>query len=92
MNKKIGEVCQDHNFSVFLFYYKWRMVVSNGMLIYCVTRVFLTSGGSESTDSAVKLSRQYQILSGHPDRWKVIGRDVSYHGTTLGALSVGASK
>ncbi len=54
-----------------------------------VTRIFLTSGGSESTDSAVKLARQYQLLSGHPDRWKVIGRDVSYHGTTLGALAVG---
>ena len=51
-------------------------------------RVFFTSGGSESVESALKLAKQYQTLRGFPHRWKTISRRVAYHGTTLGALSV----
>lgn len=51
------------------------------------TNVFFTSGGSESTDSALRLSRAYQVAKGRPDRWKVIGRHPSYHGMTLGTMS-----
>ncbi|MDQ3044159.1 MAG: aminotransferase class III-fold pyridoxal phosphate-dependent enzyme [Chloroflexota bacterium] len=51
-------------------------------------RVFFTSGGSESVESALKLAKQYQTLRGFSHRWKTISRRVAYHGTTLGALSV----
>jgi len=51
-------------------------------------RVFFTSGGSESVESALKLAKQYQTARGYPHRWKTISRRVAYHGTTLGALSV----
>ncbi|MCC6313437.1 MAG: aminotransferase class III-fold pyridoxal phosphate-dependent enzyme [Thermomicrobiales bacterium] len=51
-------------------------------------RVFFTSGGSESVESALKLAKQYQTLRGYPHRWKTISRRVAYHGTTIGALSV----
>ncbi len=51
-------------------------------------RVFFTSGGSESVESALKLAKQYQTLRGFPHRWKTISRRVAYHGTTMGALSV----
>ncbi len=54
-----------------------------------LTRVAFTSGGSESVDAALRLARQHQVAVGRPDRWKVIGRDLSYHGTTLGTLAVG---
>ena len=50
--------------------------------------VFFTSGGSESTDSAVRLARAYQVSKGRTDRWKVIGRHPSYHGMTLGTMAV----
>jgi adenosylmethionine-8-amino-7-oxononanoate aminotransferase len=50
-------------------------------------RVFFTSGGSESVESAWKLARQYHTLRGER-RWKVISRDIAYHGTTMGALSI----
>jgi adenosylmethionine-8-amino-7-oxononanoate aminotransferase len=50
-------------------------------------RVFFTSGGSESVESAWKLSRQYHSLRGER-RWKAIARNVAYHGTTMGALSI----
>jgi len=52
-----------------------------------LNRVFFTSGGSESVESAWKLARQYHALRGER-RWKAIARDVAYHGTTLGALSI----
>ena len=51
-------------------------------------RVFFTSGGSEAVESAWKMARQYFLLKGEPDRVKVVARHTSYHGTTLGALSI----
>ena len=52
------------------------------------TQVFFTSGGSESTDSALRLARSYQLGKGRSDRWKVVGRHPSYHGMTLGTIAV----
>jgi adenosylmethionine-8-amino-7-oxononanoate aminotransferase len=53
-----------------------------------LNRVFFTSGGSEAVESAWKLARQYFRVTGQPQRTKVISRATSYHGTTLGALSI----
>jgi adenosylmethionine-8-amino-7-oxononanoate aminotransferase len=53
-------------------------------------RVFFTSGGSEAVESAWKIARSYFLLKGEPERYKVISRNVAYHGTTLGALSITA--
>src|SRR3954449_12314042 len=52
-----------------------------------LNRVFLTSGGSEAVESAIKLVRQYFKLTGKPNKTKLIAREVAYHGTTLGALA-----
>ena len=52
------------------------------------SQVFLTSGGSESVDSAIRLARAYQVGKGRPQRWKVIGRHPSFHGMTIGTMSV----
>jgi adenosylmethionine-8-amino-7-oxononanoate aminotransferase len=46
------------------------------------------SGGAEANESAWKLARNYHKLRGDLDRYKVISRDVAYHGTTLGALTI----
>ncbi|WP_054300997.1 aspartate aminotransferase family protein [Gemmobacter sp. LW-1] len=51
-------------------------------------KVFFVSGGSEAVESAMKLARQYAVVTGEASRWKVISRFPSYHGSTLGALSV----
>ncbi|MDQ1360830.1 MAG: hypothetical protein QOJ44_1207 [Acidimicrobiaceae bacterium] len=51
-------------------------------------RIFFTTGGSEAVESAWKLARQYFKLVGEPSRTKVISRDISYHGATMGALSI----
>jgi adenosylmethionine-8-amino-7-oxononanoate aminotransferase len=53
-----------------------------------LNHVFFTSGGSEAVESAWKLARQYFKIVGQPNRYKVISRDIAYHGTTLGALSI----
>ena len=53
-----------------------------------LNRIFFTSGGSEAVESAWKLARQYFRMTGQPQRTKVISRDIAYHGTTMGALSI----
>jgi len=54
--------------------------------------VFFTSGGSESVETALKLARQYQVEVGQPKRHQILSRQQSYHGATLGALSVSGNK
>jgi putrescine aminotransferase len=51
-------------------------------------RVFLTSGGSESVETAVKLARVAQAQAGHPERTVIVSRHPSYHGVTYAALSL----
>jgi len=52
-----------------------------------LSRVFFVSGGSEAVESAWKLARQWHAENGER-RWKAISRNVAYHGTTMGALSI----
>ncbi|SOC00307.1 aspartate aminotransferase family protein [Stappia indica] len=54
-------------------------------------RVYLVSGGSEATEAAIKLARQFHIENGEPTRARIIARRQSYHGNTLGALSAGGN-
>jgi len=49
---------------------------------------FFVSSGSEAVETIIKLARQYHKANGEPGRYKIISRDVAYHGTTMGALSV----
>jgi len=51
-------------------------------------RVYFTSGGSEATETAIKLVRQFHLETGEKNRYRVISRQQSYHGSTLGAMSV----
>ena len=54
--------------------------------------VYFTCGGSESVETALKLARQYQVEIGQTRRYQVLSRSQSYHGSTLGALSVSGNK
>ena len=54
--------------------------------------VYFTCGGSESIETALKLARQYQVEIGQPKRHQILSRQQSYHGSTLGALSVSGNK
>jgi adenosylmethionine-8-amino-7-oxononanoate aminotransferase len=53
-----------------------------------LNRVFFTTGGGEAVETAWKLARQYFRATGQPGRYKVLSRDIAYHGTTMGALSI----
>ncbi len=53
-----------------------------------LNRVFFTTGGGEAVESAWKLARQYFRATGEAGRYKVLSRQTSYHGTTMGALSI----
>ncbi len=53
-----------------------------------IARAGLLCGGSEAVEAAIKLARQYWIERGEPSRSIVISRELSYHGNTIGALSV----
>jgi adenosylmethionine-8-amino-7-oxononanoate aminotransferase len=53
-----------------------------------MARCVLTTGGSEALESAIKLARQYHVEKGEPQRTCFIGRKLSYHGNTLGALAL----
>ena len=57
-----------------------------------IDRVYLVSGGSEATEAAIKLARQYFVEKGEPSRGRVIARKQSYHGNTIGALSAGGNE
>jgi adenosylmethionine-8-amino-7-oxononanoate aminotransferase len=54
--------------------------------------VYFTSGGSESIETALKLARQYQVEIGESRRYQILSRKQSYHGSTLGALSVSGNR
>ncbi len=55
-------------------------------------RAYLVSGGSEATEAAIKLARQYFVETGQPRRRHLIARQQSYHGNTLGALAAGGNQ
>jgi adenosylmethionine-8-amino-7-oxononanoate aminotransferase len=54
--------------------------------------VKFASGGSESTEAAIKLARQYHRLTGNPGKYKIISRYQSWHGSTLGSLAASGLK
>jgi adenosylmethionine-8-amino-7-oxononanoate aminotransferase len=60
----------------------------SGMAPGDLNRVFFTTGGSEAVEAAWKMAKQYFKLTGEHGRYKVLSRDIAYHGTTMGALAV----
>jgi len=53
-----------------------------------ITRAMFTSGGSESNELALRICRQYHLSRGDSRRWKIVSTRHSYHGATVGALSM----
>jgi len=56
-----------------------------------INRVYFVSGGSEATEAAIKMARQYHWEKGNVSKYKVISRWQSFHGNSLGAVSIGGS-
>ena len=53
-----------------------------------LNKVFFSTGGAESVETAHKVAKQYFKLIGKPYKTKVVSRAIAYHGTTQGALSI----
>ena len=56
-----------------------------------LSHAFFVSSGSEATEAAIKLARQYFLEIGQPRRRRFIARRQGYHGNTLGALAAGGN-
>ena len=57
-----------------------------------LNHTYFVSGGSEAVEASLKLARQYFVEKGKPTKSQFIARRQSYHGNTLGALSVGGNE
>ena len=55
---------------------------------YRGSKVYLTPGGAESVETAIKLARAWALATGRPERTRIVSQRPGYHGNTLGALSV----
>lgn len=53
-----------------------------------IDRVMFTSGGSEANELSLRIARQYHLARDDTERWKVLALAPSYHGATIGALSM----
>jgi adenosylmethionine-8-amino-7-oxononanoate aminotransferase len=53
-----------------------------------VTHAFFVNSGSEATELALRTAQQYWRDRGQPGKTHVLGRAISYHGMTMGALSM----
>lgn len=56
-----------------------------------LSHVWFTNSGAEAADAALKLTRQYFVDSGQPERQVIIGRSAGYVGSTLAGLAAGGS-
>ncbi|WP_428772241.1 aspartate aminotransferase family protein [Vibrio sp.] len=52
-------------------------------------KVFFTNSGSEAVESALKIALAYQQAKGNTGKFKLIGRELGYHGVNFGGISVG---
>jgi adenosylmethionine-8-amino-7-oxononanoate aminotransferase len=50
-------------------------------------KIYLVPGGTEATETAIKMARQYHLARGRQSKYRIVGLQPSYHGNTLGSLS-----
>ncbi|MDW7650020.1 MAG: aspartate aminotransferase family protein [Bacillota bacterium] len=53
--------------------------------------VYFVSGGTEANETAISMALQYHMQQGNKNKWKIIGRTLSYHGSSLGTLAVASN-
>ena len=54
--------------------------------------VFFGNSGAEACELAIKVARKYQSETGHPERWRVIGCEGSFHGRTFATLAAAGNQ
>lgn len=96
-NKEIAEFAKEHIERIaFTHLSRWTVdsieKCAERIVKWCpegLEHVYFVSGGSEATETAMKMARQYFVeRDGKSNKWKVISKWNSYHGATLGSLSM----
>jgi len=54
-----------------------------------LNHAFFTGSGSEANDTVIRMVRHYWAVRGEPERQVIISRINAYHGSTVGAASLG---
>lgn len=54
-----------------------------------MSRVYFVCGGSEAVETSIQFTRNYFLEKGEGKKIKIIGRESSYHGATIGTMSLG---
>lgn len=54
--------------------------------------VFFNNSGAEAVEAAIKMARRYHHGAGHPERYRIISCDGSFHGRSLTDLAAGSSE
>jgi acetylornithine/N-succinyldiaminopimelate aminotransferase len=55
-------------------------------------KVFFANSGAEAMEGVIKMVRKYQSASGHPERYRIISFEGSFHGRTLATLAAAKNK
>lgn len=73
------------------FTHPWQEQLAEALLSIApasMAAVYFVGGGSEATETAVKMARQYQLQRGRGSKYKVVARSHAFHGVTLAALEL----
>jgi acetylornithine/N-succinyldiaminopimelate aminotransferase len=54
--------------------------------------VFFCNSGAEAMEAAIKMARKYHAVDGHPERFRIICFEGSFHGRTLATLAAAGNK
>ncbi len=54
--------------------------------------VFFGNSGAEACELAIKIARKYQSETGHPERYRIIACEGSFHGRTLATLAAAGNE
>ncbi|CAK7041022.1 aspartate aminotransferase family protein [Tissierella sp.] len=97
-NKEIAEFAKEHIERIaFTHLSRWTVdsieKCAERIVSWCpkgLNHVYFVSGGSEATETAMKMARQYYVErdGNKSSKWKIISKWNSYHGATLGSLSM----
>jgi len=55
-------------------------------------KVFFANSGAEAMEGVIKMVRKYQSAAGHPERYRIISFEGSFHGRTLATLAAAKNK
>jgi len=55
-------------------------------------KVFFGNSGAEAMEGVIKMVRKYQSANGHPERYRIISFEGSFHGRTLATLAAAKNK